>query len=235
MPNPSNAREVFEDLKRLAAENPREARAKLAALLDSGDSVLEENRFEFVFNGPASLFRETRRYGIRMANMVPTLLLCEDWEMRATIHRFNNSNRQPQLIVSSCDRYRSSLKALPCFDSALECGFAEKWGSVPREGWTLQRESEPRFIGQKAFFPDFTFTHNSGVKVLFEIIGHWTAEYLTAKKTTLKQFKGEPLLLALREDATATFDDLGIPLVTFKSAIKIDSVIAALRRFLLTS
>ena len=42
MPNRDSALAAFEELRRLAAENPRAARANLAALLDSGDSVLEE-------------------------------------------------------------------------------------------------------------------------------------------------------------------------------------------------
>ena len=42
MPSRDSALAAFEELRRLAAESPRDARAKLAALLDSGDAVLEE-------------------------------------------------------------------------------------------------------------------------------------------------------------------------------------------------
>lgn len=42
MPSRDSALAAFEELRRLAAENPRAARAKLAALLDSGDAVIEE-------------------------------------------------------------------------------------------------------------------------------------------------------------------------------------------------
>jgi len=204
--------------------------AKLSHLMHS--VVRRDDGFEFIFDGPASLLRETQRYGISMANVIPTLLLCDDWELRATVRKFRSTNRQPQLIVTSRDRYRSSLKALPEFDSVMESRFSEKWGSITREGWGLKRESEPRFIGQKAFFPDFTFTHETGVKVLFEIVGHWTREYLAAKKKTLEEFKDEPLLLAVKEDSTEAFGDLGMAVVPFKSVIKLEPVVTALRSFL---
>lgn len=42
MPSRDSALAAFEELRRLAAESPRDARAKLAALLDSGDPVIEE-------------------------------------------------------------------------------------------------------------------------------------------------------------------------------------------------
>jgi len=207
--------------------------AKLSNLMHS--AVPRGEGFEFLFDGPASLHRDTQRYGVWMARVIPTLLLCRDWEMRAKIRRFKQSKWQPLLIVTSEDRYRSSLKALPEFDSALEKGFTEKWGVPPREGWTLERESEPRFIAQKAFFPDFTFRHETGVKLLFEVIGHWTPEYLAAKRRTLEQFSDEPLLLAVKEDSAKSFGDLGMPVVAFKTALKIEPVLVALRPFLAAS
>jgi predicted nuclease of restriction endonuclease-like RecB superfamily len=188
--------------------------------------------FEFLLDGPASLHRETQRYGVWMAGVIPTLLLCKDWDLRASIRRFKGSKWQPSLVVSSKDKYRSSLKAFPEFDSELERVFTEKWGTEPREGWTLKRESEPRFAGQKAFFPDFTFYHSSGVQVLFEIVGHWTPEYLAEKKKTLEMFRDEPLLLAVREDSAESFGDLGVAVFAFKSSIKLEPVLAALGPFL---
>jgi predicted nuclease of restriction endonuclease-like RecB superfamily len=106
--------------------------AKLSNLMHS--AVPKGDGFEFLFDGPASLHRDTQRYGVWMARVIPTLLLCRDWELRAKIRRFKQSNWQPLLIVTSKDLYRSSLKALPEFDSALEKGFTEKWGVATTGG-----------------------------------------------------------------------------------------------------
>ena len=200
--------------------------AKLARLMHT--AIRRTEGFEFIFDGPASALRTTKRYGILIAQIIPTLLACQDWEMSATIKYFRGG-RQPQLFVTSKDRYRSSRRTPPEFDSALERTFAEKWGAEPREGWSLRHESEPQFAGQKAFFPDFAFEHVSGARVLFEIVGHWTPEYLAAKRDTLRQFAGEPLVLAVREAAAGEFADLGLPVVEFKSGIKLEPVLGILR------
>jgi len=41
--------------------------------------------YEAVLDGPASLFSQSRKYGIRMANFLPALPLCDRWEMHAEI------------------------------------------------------------------------------------------------------------------------------------------------------
>jgi predicted nuclease of restriction endonuclease-like RecB superfamily len=201
--------------------------AKLARLMHSAERCGEG--FEFIFDGPASALRTTKRYGVLMARIIPALLTCREWELSATIHRFRGG-RQPELTVTSRDGYRSSAAPPAEFDSAVEQDFADKWGRQAREGWTLQHESEPRFVSQKAFFPDFAFAHENGRRVLFEIVGHWTPEYLMAKRETLRSFAGEPIMLAVRHSAMDQFSDLGLPVVAFKSAIAIESVLAVLRQ-----
>jgi len=37
--------------------------------------------YEAVLDGPASLFSKSQKYGIRMANFLPALPLCDRWEM----------------------------------------------------------------------------------------------------------------------------------------------------------
>lgn len=202
--------------------------AKLAELMFTAERC--DDGFEFTFSGPASVLRVTTRYGVLMARLIPTLLSCQAWEMSATIQRFKRPP-QPTLLVTSEHHYRSSSDSLPEFDSKLERGFAEKWGTEARDGWSLERETEPRFNNQKAFFPDFTFSHADGRKVLFEIVGFWTPEYLAAKTKTVRQFCDERLLLAVREDQQQSFGETGVPIVPFKSALKIDKVLGALRSF----
>ncbi len=188
--------------------------------------------FEFVFDGPSSVLRDTTRYGVRMAQLLPTLLACRNWELRALIRCFPRSIRQPELIVTSEHRYRSSRKTQPDFDSDVEKHFSETWGCEARDGWILKHESEPQFIGQRAFFPDFTFEHETGVRVLFEIIGHWKPEYVSKKRDTLIQFRTKTLLLAIEEKISANFTDLGIPTVNYKKSLKLEPIIDALRRFI---
>lgn len=201
---------------------------KLAQLMYTAER--RDDGFEFIVDGPVSVLRETKRYGVHMAGIIPTLLACKDWNLTARIKKFARTSWQPELVLRS-GQYHSTLDAPPEFDSKLERTFMAKWGTEARDGWRLKRESEPRFIGQKAIFPDFTFEHESGPTVLFEIVGFWRPEYLAAKHDSVQQLQGEPLLLAVRDDSVDALSDLGIPIVPFKSSIKLEPVRAALTQF----
>lgn len=200
------------------------AAVKLAQLMYTAER--RNDGFEFIIDGPVSVLRETKRYGVHMAGIIPTLLACKDWKLKARIKKFARTSWQPELVLRS-GQYHSSLAAPPEFDSKLERTFMAKWGSDARDGWRLKRESEPRFIRQKAIFPDFTFEHESGARVLFEIVGFWRPEYLTAKRESVQQLQGESLLLAVRNDSVEDLSDLGIPILPFKSSIKLEPVQAS--------
>lgn len=204
--------------------------AKRAMMMHDAES-LPDKSFRFTFYGPVSPLRITKRYGIHLALIIPRLLACRDWEMKAPI-KFFRYGKQPELLLSSRDKYQSSVLENLEFDSEVERNFSEKWGTAPRDGWTLERESEPRFAGQKAFFPDFTFVHESGRRVLMEIVGHWTPEYLKAKRKTLIQFREEPILLALGAGDADSFVETGAEIIRFKKVLKIEPVKQALGNLL---
>lgn len=192
---------------------------------------LSDNVFRFTFDGPVAPLRTTKRYGVLLARMIPRLLACKEWELRASI-QFYPRGKQPELRIASTDHYQSSVSASPEFDSGVERAFAEKWGMEPRNGWRLERESEPRFMGQKAFFPDFTFVHESGCRILMEIVGHWTPEYLQAKRKSLRLFSGERILLAVGAGEAEEFLETGAEIIRFKKVLKIEPVLEALGRMI---
>jgi hypothetical protein len=119
------------------------------------------------------------------------------------------------------------------FDSSVEETFAERWGGEPRDGWTLAREAEILHRGQHVFIPDFVFRHGDGRRVLLEIIGFWTPEYIEAKLKTLALFEGEPILLAVAETLTKSTDGSAsvawpVGTIFFKTALKIKDVLERL-------
>jgi predicted nuclease of restriction endonuclease-like RecB superfamily len=74
------------------------------------------------------------------------------------------------------------------FNSSAEADFAEKWGDEVRNGWTLRREAEVLYSWQKTFLPDFKFRRAEGKSAMMEIIGFWTPEYTSTKRTRLSLF-----------------------------------------------
>jgi predicted nuclease of restriction endonuclease-like RecB superfamily len=171
--------------------------AKLAKLMHTIQRT-GEGRYRIHFDGPASVLRNTRRYGVLMAKFLPALVACSDWEMHGRI----SSGRKGYMLslqLSHRNNLKSHFPALEEFDSSIEENFANKWGSEKREGWSLVREGEILYKGQKVFFPDFVMQHEDGRRIYFEIIGFWTPQYLRAKMETLKLFRDHDILIAIVE------------------------------------
>lgn len=72
------------------------------------------------------------------------------------------------------------------YDSNIEKTFSQKF-ELFNTGWSIEREPEPLITKSKtAFIPDFILTKHEN-KVLVEIIGFWTREYLERKIKKISQ------------------------------------------------
>ena len=210
--------------------------AKLARLMHTIERK-PGGRYVFRLDGPSSVIRQSRRYGIAFAKFLPALLACRDWKMQAQIqHR--RSSWQNYFRLSPADGLSSNFPDPGLFDSTLEENFANRWGDVPREGWTIIREGEVLHRNQKVFVPDFVFRHASGVRVVMEIVGFWTPEYLAAKLETLNRFRDHNILLAVSDQIewpewASQFNSRSpesLDVIRYKSSILISDVLDRLQR-----
>ncbi len=201
--------------------------AKLARLMHT-ISRANDGTYCFRFDGPASVLRQTRRYGVAMARFLPALVACRSWRMHAVI-RTRRRGFTLGLDLGAGDGLHSHLPPPDAFDSQVEETFAEKWGAEPREGWHLVREGEILHRGQKVFVPDFLFRHESGKSVLLEIVGFWTPEYLQAKVQTLEAFRDHPILLAVAESSARTLPELCSRAIAFKTSLPVKAVLERLQ------
>ncbi len=201
--------------------------AKLARLMHT-ITRLEDGRYRIRLDGPTSIMRQTRRYGVNMARFLPALIACRDWQMHALLQPRLGS-RLLALELSSGDGLTSHLPPQDAFDSQVEQAFAQRWGDAPREGWTLMREDEILHRGQKTFLPDFVFQHEDGRRVLMEIVGFWTPEYLAAKLQTLREFADSPILLAVAASIAAPPSDLPPNTLFYKTALRWQDVLERLK------
>lgn len=186
--------------------------------------------YHLQLDGPASVLRETRRYGVSMARFLPSLLACTGWRMQAVVETRNRWKLS--LDLSDGDGLQSHLPPDAEFDSAVEADFAEKWGTEPREGWSLQREGDFLHAGQKTFVPDFVFRHVTGQTVFMEIIGFWTPEYIASRLETHATFRDVPILLAIQDSTHHHFSG-HVPeerFLLYKSKLMIKPVLKLLRR-----
>lgn len=202
--------------------------AKLAGLLHRIRRT-KAGTYEIRLDGPASLLRQTRRYGVAMARLIPKLLACQGWRMKARVLT-PRQGFEVALELSPEDGLKSHLSSPEEFDSGVEEAFTRKWGEQPREGWQLIREGEVLHKGQKVFVPDFVFEHEDGRRVIMEVVGFWTEEYLQEKVQTLREFREHNILLAVGEAGAKRISGLPEETIFYKGALLIKDVLARLQQ-----
>ncbi len=178
------------------------------------------------FDGPASVLRTTRRYGVAMARFLPGLLACREWRMHAVL-RTRRRGWNVALDVSADEGLTSHVPTPDDFDSSVEEAFAAKWGEDPRDGWQLVREGGILHQQQKVFVPDFLFRHEDGRTALMEIVGYWTPEYLEAKQATLRLFADHPILLAVSQQVRQAMPEMA-NMIPYKTVVPVKSVLQML-------
>ena len=83
--------------------------------------------YEAILDGPESLFSQTRKYGIRMASFLPTLPLCDRWEMESEILMDETTTETHRFELDHTTDLSSHYTAQDDFDSDVERTLARKW------------------------------------------------------------------------------------------------------------
>ncbi|TWU07957.1 DUF790 family protein [Stieleria varia] len=201
--------------------------AKLAQLMHTIDQ--RGDNYLFHFNGPASVLRQTRRYGVNFARFLPGLLSTADWKMQATV--LGPAKRRFRLQLTSDDGLNGEV-SMEEFDSQIESHFAQKWEQTDTDGWTLHREATVLHEGQTVFMPDFTLRHPKHSPVQLEIIGFWTPEYLREKAARLRQFGNSArFILAIAKSTSETLGPVDLPSVQYKTALLPKQILELLKQF----
>jgi predicted nuclease of restriction endonuclease-like RecB superfamily len=148
--------------------------------------AFKANGFWVKIDGPLSLFKLTRRYGVAMAKLLPAIIAGSKWEIEAKIlWKFTNEIHTFNLMSWKHAPLFQVKPTTQSFDSFVEKDFANRF-RVLNSKWRLKREPEPIVAGQFVIIPDFSFDRE-GIKLYFEVVGFWTNAYLTRKISKLKQ------------------------------------------------
>jgi hypothetical protein len=161
--------------------------------------VYKNGKFWVKIDGPASLFKLTRRYGTATAKLLPTIIANPEWTVEAKI-LWRYTNEICSFKLESW-KHRTILKSpqqpTVSYDSVVEQDFADQFQGL-KTGWQLKREPEPVPVGKQVIIPDFSL-EKEGIKVYIEIVGFWTLEYLLRKIEKLKKVDAN-MLVAVNEN-----------------------------------
>lgn len=125
----------------------------------------------------------------------------------------------------------------PTFDSLVEARLYKEYTSLQKggytHGWMLQREPEPILAPGVVMIPDFGFRRGE-MRVFMEIAGFWSPGYRERKLAKLKKLAEHegyaPMILAVPQDAVATFAGLPFPVVPYKNKVVATDLLALLDR-----
>src|SRR5215475_10728862 len=163
-----------------------------------------ESGYRIELDGPLSLLRGTRRYGLKMAVFLPALALCRKWRMEAVIVKAGE-----HLIFSIDDQSGlvAHFRRFPLFDSRLESDFAGDFQKAFERhphgvggvgAWSLARADSVIPVDRNhVMIPDFTLRDGSGHEIYLEIVGFWTPEYLSRKIAQVRAARLNNLILAV--------------------------------------
>ncbi len=196
-----------------------------------------EGGYHVDLDGPISPFvKATTRYGRQFAAFLPALLLGEQWQMAATV-RPPGFGQTVSYKLDTKSALTSHFKRSGEFDSRMEADFAAEFAAKfgdKRGKWTLTREDEVILIADTVMIPDFALTHKqTGQRVLIEIVGFWTRDYLRRKVEKVRAANRRDLLLLVYEGVNLADDALdNIPneVLYFKNKPVMKDVMAAVER-----
>jgi predicted nuclease of restriction endonuclease-like RecB superfamily len=177
-------------------------------------------------SGPFSLFQHTLLYGRALAELLPHLAWCARFELRAACAL---RGRIVDVAIDSGAPIFPAGAPAP-FDSRLEERFARDFSRLAPD-WDLVREPEAVRAGTTLIFPDFLVRHriHGERRVLVELAGFWTPDYLAAKLARLREAVLPPFILCVDDDRACGLGDVPAGLTVVRFRRRVDAA-AVLRR-----
>ncbi len=156
--------------------------------------------YELELDGPMSLFKSYQKYGLQMANFLPTLLHCRAWSLTAVV--LWGKTRVPKQFSLSHEQGLEPYNWLTGQWQPEEMQFLKKRFAKLKTDWTLSEDVELIDLGgQGVLVPDYVFVHQpTGRRVLMEIFGYWRKGGLATRLELLKKHGSKNILLAVSDE-----------------------------------
>lgn len=150
--------------------------------------------YRFAIDGPMSIFRFCQKYGLQMANFLPALLLCEDWQMEAEL-LWDGKNDLCHFKLTSDSLLQSHFPDKGVYVTEEEKYFRKRWKDFDLE-WELKPKTKIIRLGaQQVTISDYELAHPDGREVLLEFVGFWHRQSLLSKLKAIQEHDIQNLIL----------------------------------------
>ena len=153
--------------------------------------------YRLQLDGPLSLFKSAQKYGLQMANFLPTLLHAEGWKLEADVlwgRRREELEFKLDAKKGLAPPNHSRGQWLP--DEIL--WLKERFPKLESD-WEISTDTELVDLGGLGVLvPDYVFEHKkSRRRVFMEVFGFWRRGAIEGRLRLLKEHGPENLILAL--------------------------------------
>jgi len=154
--------------------------------------------YAFRLDGPLSLFSATQKYGMQLANFLPTLLQCKRFELTASV-RWGAQRKEKSFTLTDADGLRSHTVDYGNYTPKDLVMFAESFRKSVA-GWELSAEPDVVMLPSGPWTPDYQLIHaNTGEVVRLEILGFWRRTDADKLYRRLSAEHPGPFILAVSE------------------------------------
>ncbi len=210
-PNPDRLRYVFSTLK---------FHGLMHRVRRDGDEV------EVTIDGPASLLKMSRKYGLQMAVFLPALIHLDAWELEADI---DWKGKERKFELSAEDGMVSHYRPRGQWRTDEEQWFEERCANEELEFDIERVGSVVELPDGEVLVADYVARAADGREAFIEIVSFWRAGYLRRRIEALSAID-VPFVLVVSERLKADrekIDAQGIPVVYYKGVIIPSKVVAA--------
>lgn len=187
---------------------------------------------ELTLDGPASLFKQSTRYGLELATFFPAVLLQEcAWEVQATV-LWTKAKHRKSMTLTHEDGLVSHYQDRGAYRTREQEMFEERW-AAKKSDWSMTPGTEPIELGGKAVLvPDYTFSHPDGRVAHLDLVGFWRREALERKLGLIERYGPGNVILAISRKRSGSkgkaVPDFDGPTIPFAEVVPPNKVIEAL-------
>lgn len=190
---------------------------------------------EVELDGPTSLFQQSSRYGMALANFLPALLLQPPpWSLEATV-LWTRAKHRKTLKLDHTAGLVSHHADRGGYQTREQLWFAERFEALG-SGWALTEGQEPVALGPRGvLFPDYQLA-NGGRVAHLEILGFWRGDDLARRLELLARFGPGNVIVAVSRKLRGSDEALGDApdwVVPFAEVVPAREVLAVAERIAL--
>lgn len=190
-----------------------------------------ERGYEIILDGPLSLFQASQRYGVRLAQFLPALLLADGWTLAADV--LWGPERTPrQFLLTPQQGLRSHLPDSGVWIPEEVLAFAERFQTL-ESPWEIATATDLIDLNGTLAIPDFCFRNrDTGQVIYLELFGFWRRHGIEQRLAQLAAAGRKDYLVAIGHRGQVSEEDLaeteGQPVYRFRGVMIPREVVARL-------